>query len=259
MISNRRKGHLKLSQIHGKGVQMLDRDFMTVFRTKKLATFWQSWMRPLIVVVLIIGAFRSAIADWNDVPTGSMKPSIIEGDRIFVNKLAYDLKIPFTRWQIVGWKNPKRGDIVILFSPFDERRLVKRIVGIPGDEIGMIDNQIFVNRQPAQYLPLNQEIVNQVVEDHDSSYVFFQENIENTHHPVMIMPEKSARRSFSTVEIPVGQYFVMGDNRDDSFDSRSFGFVERRRILGKASAVVMSFNPERRYTPRWSRFMKALP
>lgn len=232
---------------------------MDVFRTKKLAGFWRAWMRPLIVVVLITGAFRSAIADWNDVPTGSMKPSIIEGDRIFVNKLAYDLKVPFTQWQIVEWKNPQRGDIVILFSPFDERRLVKRIVGIPGDEIGMIDNQVFVNRQPAQYVPLNQEIVSQVSPEHQSSYLFFQENIEHTHHPVMIMPNKSARRSFHTVRIPVGQYFVMGDNRDDSFDSRWFGFVERRRILGKASAVVMSFNPERRYTPRWSRFLKALP
>jgi signal peptidase I len=238
---------------------MLNGNLMNILRMGKFAGFWHSWMRPLIVVFFITGAFRSAIADWNDVPTGSMKPSIIEGDRIFVNKLAYDLKVPFTQWQIVEWGNPQRGDIVILFSPFDERRLVKRIVGIPGDEIGMIDNQVFVNGQPAQYVPLNQEIVGQVAPDPQSPCLFFQESIEDTHHPVMIMPEKSARRSFNTVRIPIGQYFVMGDNRDDSFDSRWFGFVERHRILGKASAVVMSFNPEKRYTPRWSRFLKPLP
>jgi signal peptidase I len=232
---------------------------MTEVRKKKLAVFWQTWMRPIIVIALITGAFRSAIADWNDVPTGSMKPSIMEGDRIFVNKLAYDLKVPFTQWQIVEWSNPQRGDIVVLFSPYDERRLVKRIVGMPGDSIGMIDNQIFVNGQPAQYLPLNHEIINQLSTDQQTSNLFFQENIEHTHHPVMITPQKQAMRSFNTVRIPEGEYFLMGDNRDDSFDSRWFGFVERRRILGKASAVVMSFNPERQYTPRWSRFFKSLP
>jgi signal peptidase I len=232
---------------------------MTEIRKKRLTSFWQTWMRPFIVIAIITGAFRSAIADWNDVPTGSMKPSIIEGDRIFVNKLAYDPKVPFTRWQIVEWSNPQRGDIVVLFSPYDERRLVKRIVGIPGDSIGMIDNQIFVNSQPAQYLPLNPEISSQLSRDQQTSNLFFQENIMHTHHPVMITPRKQSMRSFNTVRIPEGEYFVMGDNRDDSFDSRWFGFVERSRILGKASAVVMSFNPQMQYSPRWSRFFKSLP
>ena len=80
--------------------------------------------RSLLFVVLIVLSFRSSIADWNDVPTGSMKPNILEGDRIFVNKLAYDLKVPFTTWHVVEWGNPERGEVVIFYSPADGIRLV---------------------------------------------------------------------------------------------------------------------------------------
>src|SRR5580698_7937156 len=91
-------------------------------RWKKL---WRE-SKSMLVTIVILLAVRSAIADWNDVPTGSMNPTIVQGDRVFVNKLAYDLKVPFTTWHLVQWSNPKRGDIVVFFSPADEQRLVKR-------------------------------------------------------------------------------------------------------------------------------------
>src|SRR5258706_12828154 len=97
----------------------------------------------LFVILMVI--FRSAVADWNDVPTGSMKPTILEGDRILVNKLAYDLKIPFTTVHLTAWARPKRGDIIVFFSPIDRVRLVKRVFGLPGDEIELRDNQLLVN------------------------------------------------------------------------------------------------------------------
>ena len=75
--------------------------------------FWLEWMKPLLVIGLVMFSFRSAVADWNDVPTGSMKPTILEGDRIFINKVAYDLKFPFTTWRLLDWGNPERGDIVV--------------------------------------------------------------------------------------------------------------------------------------------------
>src|SRR5258708_2365787 len=87
--------------------------------------------RVFILMLLVISSLRSALADWNDVPTGSMKPTIEEGDRVVVNKLAYDLKVPFTLLEIAKWSDPKRGDIVVLFSPADGVRLGKRVVGIP--------------------------------------------------------------------------------------------------------------------------------
>src|SRR3954451_3072418 len=102
-------------------------------------------LRPILVMLVVLFSFRSAVADYNVVPTGSMKPFIIEGDRIFVNKLAYDLKIPFTRIHIAQWADPKRGDVVVFDRPSDGVRLVKRVVGIPGDVIALRDNRLFIN------------------------------------------------------------------------------------------------------------------
>ena len=108
-------------------------------------------IRVFLAMLLVISSLRSALADWNDVPTGSMKPTIEEGDRVVVNKLAYDLKIPFTTIEVAKWSDPKRGDIVVLFSPVDGTRLVKRVIAIPGDRVEMRENQLFVNGQAASW------------------------------------------------------------------------------------------------------------
>src|SRR5512146_1868347 len=97
--------------------------------------YWRTQIRPLLIVALIVFSIRSSLADWNDVPSGSMRPTILEGDRVFVDNLAYDLKFPFTRWHIAEWSDPQRGDIVVFFSPHDGKRLVKRVVGLPGDVV----------------------------------------------------------------------------------------------------------------------------
>src|SRR5213593_920316 len=111
-------------------------------------------IKVFLAMLLVISSLRSALADWNDVPTGSMKPTIEEGDRVVVNKLAYDLKIPFTMIEVAKWGDPKRGDIVVLFSPVDGVRLVKRVVAVPGDRIEMRENQLFVNGRAASWKPL---------------------------------------------------------------------------------------------------------
>src|SRR5881398_2860983 len=111
-------------------------------------------IKVFLVMILIISSLRSALADWNDVPTGSMKPTIQEGDRVVVNKLAYDLKVPFTMIELAKWGDPKRGDIVVLFSPEDGVRLVKRVVAVPGDRIEMRDEQLFVNGRAASWKPV---------------------------------------------------------------------------------------------------------
>jgi len=99
---------------------------------QKLGRFLHRHVRPFAFMVLLLCTFRSSIADWNDVPTGSMNPTILEGDRIFVNKLAYDLKLPFTTWHVAAWGDPGRGDVVVFYAP-DGTRMVKRVVGLPGD------------------------------------------------------------------------------------------------------------------------------
>src|SRR3977135_1882453 len=112
---------------------------------------WREWLRPFALVFLIAAPFKSAVADWNWVPTGAMKPSILEGELVFVNKLAYDLKVPFTTLHVSTWGNPVRGDVVVFFSPVDGTRLVKRGIGLPRDTIALRNDVLYLNGLPQQY------------------------------------------------------------------------------------------------------------
>jgi signal peptidase I len=136
---------------------------------QKSLKWWRESAKPMLIMLLVMFAFRSAIADWNDVPTGSMNPTIMEGDRVFINKLAYDLKFPFTTWHVAQWGDPKRGEIVVFFSPADEKRLVKRVVGLPGDRIELVGNQLLVNGEPVKYEPLAPKIINEIPSDQQSN------------------------------------------------------------------------------------------
>jgi len=210
-------------------------------------------IRIFLLMLLVVTSLRSALADWNDVPTGSMKPTIEEGDRVVVNKLAYDLKIPFTTIELFKWGDPKRGDIVVLFSPVDGTRLVKRVVGIPGDRVEMRDNQLFVNGIAAKWREIGPETDN----EQGNSFVV-EETLAGRSHEVMFTPQIPAVRSFGPVIVPAGRYFVMGDNRDNSNDSRFIGLIDRRRIVGKATAVAFSFDRSHYFAPRFDRFFKPL-
>lgn len=210
-------------------------------------------LRVFALMILIVSSLRSALADWNDVPTGSMKPTIQEGDRVVVNKLAYDLKVPFTTVQIFKWGDPQRGDIVVLFSPVDGTRLVKRVVAVPGDKVEMKDNQLFVNGQLAKQSPI--AIVSSG--DYGSAYVL-DEDLYGHNHRMMVTPDIPAVRSFGPIEVPAGNYFVLGDNRDNSNDSRFIGFIERRKIVGEAVAVAFSLDRSNYFVPRMDRFFEGL-
>ncbi len=232
----------------------MNRDFK-----EKLTIFWKGWGFSILVAIVVATSFKSAIADWNIVPTGSMKPTIVEGDRIFVNKLAYDLKIPYTTRHIAKWANPRRGDIVVFLSPEDNKRLVKRVVGLPGDTIAMLNNILLVNGNPQTYEPLGLDGTGISTDTNTSIGDLFIENLEGRKHPVKMDANRIYLDTFAPVSIPPGNYFVMGDNRNNSADSRFFGFVERRQIVGRATAVVVSLNINDRYRPRWGRFFTKLP
>lgn len=230
---------------------MMDRVTTTVKR------WWTEWIRSVLLIVLIITSFRSAVADWNDVPSGSMKPTIFEGDRIVVNKLAYDLKIPFTTTRVLAWDDPRRGDIVVLYSPADGKRLVKRVVGLPGDTVAMREDRLVVNDIAVSYAPPTPELVNGLTPGGKGKLIAT-ENLGETAHAVMIPSGTHCRPAFAPVRVPEGAYFVMGDNRDESFDSRYFGPVSRTQIVGRATYVAASVDPERHYFPRWERFLHPL-
>lgn len=226
---------------------------------ESLKKFWFEWVRPFLLIALVLGSLRSALADWNDVPTGSMKPTILEGDRVFVNKMAYDLRFPFTLWRLAEWDNPKAGDIVVFFSPHDGKRLVKRVVGTPGDVLEMRVGRLHVNGAPAKYDQIDETAKAHYGVRDAERYVFFSESVEHVvTHPILIAPDQLSVRNFGPVTVPEGKYFMMGDNRDESFDSRYFGFVERRQIVGRAISVVVSVDRDNWWLPRTDRFFDKL-
>jgi signal peptidase I len=226
-------------------------------RRPRLIRFWREQLLPLLIVVFALLTFRSAVADWYDVPSGSMKPTILEGDRIFVNKLAYDLKIPFTRIHLAEWADPRRSDVVILYSPTDGKRLVKRVIGLPGDMLELRANKLFINGAPVDYQPLDNATILQLPEAERPSHLYATEELLPRPHPVMTTPGVVAARSFEPVTIPAGQFFVMGDNRDNSADSRFIGLIDRARIVGRTRSIAFSLDDS--YLPRLSRFFRRLP
>lgn len=221
--------------------------------------FWLEWLKPCLVIVFVTTALRSALADWNDVPTGSMKPSILEGDRVWVNKLAYDLKVPFTTWHLAEWGDPARGEVVVFFSPANGMRMVTRVIGLPGDTVELRDNRLFLNGRAVDYAALDPAIVSAIPAAQQPGHDFAREQLPERPHPVMATPALPARRSFGPVTVPAGHYFMLGDNRDNSLDSRFFGTVPREKIVGRSTAVVLSLDRERWFAPRWERWFTAMP
>jgi signal peptidase I len=224
----------------------------------KLARYlWREWVRPMALVAVVVFPFKSAIADWNWVPSGSMKPTILEGDLVFVNKLAYDLKVPFTVQHIAQWKDPERGDIIVFFSPADGIRLVKRVIAGPGDSIEMRNSALLLNGERMNYEPADARLFAEEIYE-DTRAMVAKERGDDGSHLVLALPSRPAMRSFSAITVPAGKYFVMGDSRDNSFDSRYFGCVDRKQIVGQANRVVLSFDKNHSYIPRFKRFFSAL-
>lgn len=223
----------------------------------RMGWFWREWLRGLLVIVLIVGSLRSAVADWNDVPTGSMKPTILEGDRIFVNKLAYDLKIPFTDVRLARWGAPARGDIVVFRSPADGTRLVKRVVALPGDTVALVNNRLLINGRAVAYQPIALTDFPDLRPGPLPRLVKV-EKLDAHAHAVMETRGVCSRRSFAPLVVPADHYFMLGDNRDESGDSRYFGCVPGEAIAGRAVAVALSVDRDRGLRPRWRRFFSSL-
>lgn len=195
-----------------------------------------------------MSVFRSAVADWNTVPTGSMQPTIVEGDRIWINKLAYDVRMPFTNISLAKLADPQTSDIIIFDSKATDTRLVKRVIGIPGDTVEMRNNMLFINSKPLEYQPLSS---NTATQDR-------LEKLDDVEHKVRVHRAASQLSSFNPVIVPDNHYMVMGDNRDNSSDSRVIGFIPRHEIIGKTESVVMSLNYDNYYIPRKERFFHQL-
>lgn len=219
---------------------------------------WTSWIKPLALSAAIVFPLKSAVADWNWVPSGSMRPTILEGELVFVNKLAYDLKVPFTTHRLALWGDPQRGDIVVCFSPADGKRLVKRVIGLPGDRITVRGAQLRVNGAAVSYAAPDERWLRHLTVAEKRYGAVATESLGSAEHAVLATTSSSARLPDREYVVPAGDYFMMGDNRDRSFDSRFFGSISRKEIVGRASAVVLSFDPERALLPRFDRCFNEL-
>ena len=214
-----------------------------------LGSVWKE-NRNFLLLLCAIVFFKSAIADLSSVSGASMLPTLVDGDKVWVNKLAYDVKVPFTDVTLAKLSDPTRGDIVIIDSVQARKRLVKRIVGVPGDQVEIQNNALIINGIPVDYEVLSQ----------DSGAMIIEEALPGRNHQMRLTQYlmSSSSRSHGPVIVPEDRYFVLGDNRNSSADSRVYSFIPREEILGRSRSVVFSLDRENFYLPRGSRFMAGL-
>jgi signal peptidase I len=215
----------------------------------------KSWFkdnRSFILFMCCFGFFRLAVADWNPIPSGSMRPTLLEGDVVLVNRLAYDFKLPLTDVVVAPLGEPQRGDVVTFTSPKDGVRMIKRLVALPGDVVEMRNEVLYLNGVASEYLDLL-VMTEPLGGGQSTSAIHARERVAGHERAVQVLPELNALRSFGPVQVPPGQYFFLGDNRDNSADSRFVGMVPRHLLIGRAHRVLVSANIVGNWLPRWSR------
>jgi len=196
-------------------------------QTGKLVEYGEA----LVVAIVLAVAIRGAVIQAFKIPSGSMLPTLQIGDHLLVSKFLYGVRIPYTGTRVLRLRNPRRGDIVVFAYPVDDSKdFIKRVIGVPGDRVEVRDKKVFINGEP--------------IDDPWGVHVdraTYPEGYEN-----------GKRDNFGPVVVPPGQYFMMGDNRDRSYDSRFWGFVDDARIKGKAFIMYWSWDSER-MRPRFDR------
>jgi len=189
----------------------------------------REWSEAIIIAILIALFIRTFVVQAFKIPSGSMKPTLQIGDHLLVNKFIYGIKIPFVRKTLLPINNPRREDIVVFIYPMDKSKdFIKRVVGIAGDTIEIRNKKIYLNGS--------------LYNDGHGVYT------DRRFFPASIQP----RDNFGPVTVPAEHIFVMGDNRDQSYDSRFWGFVDLKDVLGKAFIIYWSWNKTNNDV-RWSR------
>ena len=195
---------------------------------------------PILLLVLLIRSF------WFEpfrIPSGSLKPTLKVGDFILVNKYAYGFRLPVIHTKIIAMGEPKIGDIVVFRSPTNaDMDLIKRIVGVPGDRVSYLNKILYINGKP-----MNQTRVGDAKDSNETNtqswaVVEKTEDLNGIKHEIYERPDINISGDFQNIVIPPDSYFAMGDNRDNSNDSRFWGFVPEANIIGKAEYILLSWN-----------------
>ncbi|MGZ3712046.1 MAG: signal peptidase I [Bdellovibrionota bacterium] len=200
----------------------------------------------LLLVFFLVGV-RTTLANQYVVPTGSMIPTISIGDRIYANRVAYDLKVPFTHMVVKHLGDPARGEVVVFDSPAEAGLvLVKRLIAVPGDKVEILNGFVTVNGS-------------RIDQGGRAGIFSYGETLGEHHYTVQRIPDIARAEKLAFV-VPAGKYFMMGDNRDNSADGRYFGFVARELLIGRAERVLFSFDFSRHLAEAfdWKRIGKKL-
>ena len=223
--------------------------------------WWLDWTAGLFPVILVVFLLRSFIAEPFKIPSGSMMPTLLVGDLILVNKFVYGLRLPVINTKITDGRPPARGDVMVFrYPPKPSMDYIKRVVGVPGDEVAYLNKKLTINGQP-----VSKDAIPDYFDEETMRYLKqYSENLNGTQHnilnddarraglseaEIMAFPfQENCRYSVEGVvcKVPPGYYFMMGDNRDNSLDSRYWGFVPDQNIVGKAFLIWMNFSDWRR-------------
>ncbi|WP_264770378.1 signal peptidase I [Coxiella burnetii] len=203
---------------------------------------------PILLIVLII---RSFLFQPYRVPTGSLEPTIMPGDMILVNQYDYGLRVPLWNKKIVDVGEPKRGQIALFRWPVNPAAtFVKRVIGVPGDRISYQDKVFYINGKE-----MSQKFIKNTLEIGDDGKTWpakeYEEDLNGVKHLIILRPDRPAQ-NFKDLIVPKGKYLMIGDNRDDSDDSRSWGFVPARNFIGRAILIWMSWDSQKDRV-RWER------
>lgn len=224
--------------------------------TKK--SFYKEWIEPFLIAAIVALFIRQFIVEAFKIPSGSMIPTLTIGDHLLVNKFVYGPRIPFTDTRIFTWKEPKRGEVIVFKYPENEdKNFIKRVVGLPGDKIQIVNGKLFINDQVVPIKTTNAPADKSVEEGLSfGKPMFYEEQLGTVMHTMQYLIDQSGKNDGPWL-VPKDSVFVMGDNRDNSQDSRFWGFVRENKILGRAFIIYWSWDGDGRWV-RWERIGKLI-
>jgi len=231
---------------------------------KSRKTTWTKAILTFLSPVVLVFGFRWALYEPYVIPSGSMIPTLLVHDHIFVNKWAFGLRIPFTERWLFRWHHPQPGEVVVFRFPGDrETFFVKRIVAVEGDTIEVREGQLIRNGEPVGRVPQKPVLI---PGEDSRDFDYFNEQLGAHTFTSRSMKDKDQRRGGESVKVPEGHFFVVGDNRDESYDSRGWGFVPNNNLIGKAGLIWLSCNETLPSTPflcdpstiRWKRLFQSV-
>jgi signal peptidase I len=250
------------ADLHGKGIARVDGDMSQATEAILAQPWWLDWTAGLFPVIISVFFLRSFIVEPFKIPSGSMIPTLLVGDLILVNKFHYGLRLPVLHTKMTDGEKPQRGDVMVFrYPPKPSLDYIKRVVGLPGDTVAYLNKRLTINGQavPTDSVPeFFDEDAMRYFKQYEEKFGTQSHRVLNDEQRPAFVPGAEQFPGYDncnyTVEgvsckVPEGHFFMMGDNRDNSMDSRYWGFVPEKNIVGKAFYVWMNFGNLKRVGP----------